>query len=211
MGLIRTPLPVRLHAEDSAQLCGGLTPGRWLVEPGCTPPEFHEPHPLPLAGAGSATAISLRSARAIGLNLAPALVARMAALGCRLPELTGIALHELLTNAIVHGNLSVVSGPAAAWGDFIKRQAAIESALENPARAARIVTIMVAWNDDEAVAAITDEGTGYNPDCARGPCGGAGRGLAIARAAGELTIHHGGRQAVLRIPLASPSPSGAAA
>jgi hypothetical protein len=212
MGLIRTPLPVSLPAEDPALLCGGLAPGHWLVEPGSTPPEFHQPpHLLPATRPGSATAISLRSTHAIALNLGPALTARLAALGCALPEIAGLALHELLTNAIVHGNLGVVSGPAAAWSDFVIRQAAIEAALDDPARAARLVTVMFAWNAQEAVVAIADEGAGYDPDCTPGPCGGAGRGLAIARAAGELTIRQGGRQAVLRIPLAPLPPSGAAA
>jgi hypothetical protein len=178
--------------------------GRWLVEEGCRPPPEHRParlltnRLLTNLEIPCAMAITLRTATLLPLDLGPALIACVRS-GCDdLPPLAELALHEILVNAAVHGNLEVSSGPASAWRDLSLRHQLIAAALDDPARAARLVTVALGWDTDHAVAAIIDQGRGYEPSAigSMQPDGtrrAAGRGLKIARAAAQVDVLLGGR------------------
>ena len=82
-----------------------------MIEAGHQPPPSHDPERLPLGeGLIGGLALSLSSATLIGLSLGPALVDRLSALGLRLGPMAGLALHELIVNAVIHGNLRVQAG-----------------------------------------------------------------------------------------------------
>jgi CheY-like chemotaxis protein len=74
----------------------------------------------------------------------------------------GIALHEALVNAIVHGNLEITSesredGPGAAYARLIDERRGVE-----PYRG-RKVHVRALVSRDEARFVIRDEGPGYDP------------------------------------------------
>ena len=114
-----------------------------------------------------------------------------------------MALHELIVNAIVHGNLAVASGRACQWQDIAGRQALIAASLADRSRADRVVTIAVGWRPNKVVAVVADEGAGYDTAANRMPTLAAGRGLQLARLAGRLNVRAGGRQTVITIKCAS--------
>ena len=185
-------------------LRASLRPGVWLIEQGLRPPPAHVPAVL-LEGAdvGDAFALSLGSAAVLTLELGDAVVACIAAAGCRLGELVGLAIHEILLNAAVHGNLEVNSGDALRWSDLAMRQCLIAASLGNATRAARAVSLAVGWRPDAAIVAIADEGAGYEtqPATTESARRGAGRGLLIARAAASrIDVVAGGTCTRLTFP-----------
>jgi hypothetical protein len=207
MRFVRAAFDADGEAADAVRLCEGLRPGRWLVEAGCRPPRAH--HPALLLGRRRAllggVAISLRSATLLGIDLGVALAGRLEADVCELGPIVGLALHELLLNAAIHGNLEVASGRAAKWHDLATRSAAIAMALDDPSRAARLVTVAIGWSAEAVATLVADEGKGYTPsppnartDDSRPRA--AGRGLLIAGAAGRLRVLRNGRCARLTIP-----------
>ena len=170
-----------------------------MIEAGSHPPTSHRPGRL-LGGhrdrCGVAT--SLRTATLLRLDLGPALVDWLAAAGYAVGPLAGLALHEILVNAAVHGNLGVQSGPSTAWSDLTARQGLIEAALEDPLRAERLVTVALGWDAGQVAAVVADEGAGYRaeagslapPDRRRA----AGNGLRTAHAASRVTGARNGRR-----------------
>jgi hypothetical protein len=190
---------------DAATLCARMSPGRWTVEAGITPPPAHRP-PLLLGKDASrvSMAVSLSTTTALRWQLGASLIDRIAADGCAVGPLAGLALHEVLLNAAIHGNLAVGSGPSSAWSDLADRAAMIAVALDDPRLAARIVTVAVAWGQDGAVAVVADEGdcpwTPSTADAGAEGRRGAGRGLMIARAAARVEILCDGRRTRLAFP-----------
>jgi hypothetical protein len=177
-----------------AALCARLAPACWSIEPGIQPPPYHHPSLLPLGdGLIGGLALSLCSATAIGLSPGPALVDRLTELGASPGPLAGLALHELIANAVIHGNLQVGSGRSELWRDLSDRQHAIAAALADPSRAARVVTIAIGWRSSEMVAVIADEGGGYDPIAVPAATRGSGRGLRLAGTAGRVIVSCGGR------------------
>jgi hypothetical protein len=193
------------HADPNPMaLCAQLAPGWWAIEAGRNPPPSHDPAQLPLGeNLTGAIALSLSSASAIDLSLGPALVDRLTALGAAPGPLAGLALHELIVNAIIHGNLRVASGRSRQWQDLAERQALIAASLADPSCAGRIVTIAVGWRPGEAVAVIADEGDGYEAATSLTPGFASGRGLRLARMAGQVDVLNGGRQTVITLKCAS--------
>ncbi len=188
-------------------LGGRLQPGRWTIEgargvtPG-RPPIAHRPGSLLGSGScGSGLAISLRTSTLLRLDIGVAVVAWLGAAGHAVAPLAGVALHEILVNAAVHGNLGVPSGPSASWSDLDIRDAAIAAALEDPHLAGRFVTVALRWGGGEVVAIIADEGAGYRRAMAvparRAPLRAAGNGLRIAREAGRVAVARNGRRTTL--------------
>jgi len=198
MNFTRETLPEdSLHSEATA-LCARLTPGRWMIEPGLQPPSTHDPERLPLGdGLTCGLAVSLSSTTLLSLSLGPALVDRLTELGPSLGPLAGLALHELIVNAVIHGNLQVESGGSGEWEDLAKRQAALVNALADRSRARRMVTIAAFWSPSEAVVAITDEGEGYDVTALQTVRQGCGRGLRLARIVGRVDVMNGGRQTAI--------------
>ncbi len=191
-----------------------LTPGLWLVEIGCATPPSHGPNQL-LAdfAAESAMAVSLRTDAILQCNAGPALVLRLAQYGCHLGDMAALALHEVLLNAAIHGNLRVASQLAAVWQDRDAQIHHIETALADPSLAARAVTVALGWNEFELCAAVMDCGDGYRAGAPDGALPGAprqasGRGLMIVRAAAHMEVRHGGRCARLIFPCVTTSGAG---
>ena len=189
-----------LRAEPGGRLEPGswIDPGVWAVENGCTPPATHDPARL-LGGFAAVTgmAVSLRTDTMLACQAGTALAEKLDRCGFALGCLAGLALHEIIINAAIHGNLQVASRPAVGWRErqaFISR---IEAELANPGRAARAVTVALGWHEAKLCAAIVDEGVGYDVrSSAPAPPGGkleaAGRGIAIARAAACVEVLDGG-------------------
>lgn len=180
-----------------------LRPGRWSVEAGLCPPGFHKPEILLAApegadAGGSGLALSLSSGGVLKINAAQALLGHAAAAGCHVGPRVMLALHELMLNAAIHGNLGVSSGPSACWPDLSARNGMIKAALADPTAAARAVTVALFWTRTTMRLAIADEGEGYPaeaipPPPRPGKHRAAGNGLRIARAAGEVSVTVGGR------------------
>jgi hypothetical protein len=200
MNFTRETLAEESLGSDPAALCGRLTPGCWMIEAGHQPPPSHDPERLSLGeGMIGGLAVSLSSATLISLSLGPALVDRLTMLGPSLGPLAGLALHELIVNAVIHGNLQVESGGSGDWGDLTKRQAALATALADPSRARRMVTIAVYWRASEVMVTIADEGEGYDVTALQTVRRGSGRGLRLARMVGRVDVGSGGRQTVITI------------
>ena len=197
MKFARRRLPRDASGLDVVALCTLLTSGCWTIEVGCHPPAWHDPARLPLGDdLAGATALSLRSATAIGLGLGPALIDRLLVLGHAAGPVAGLALHELIINAVTHGNLEVACGGADSWDKLMQRQHAIDESLTDPEHARRAVTIALGWGSGLAVAVVADQGNGYDADAiATRP----GLGLRLAGMAGRLDVMRGGRQSALAL------------
>lgn len=110
------------------------------------------------------------------------------------------AVHELVANALVHGNLEVPS-PRHGMDGFDAYCNALDRALADPARRRRRVEISAAMIGDTLEVAIRDQGPGYQfcriiePGEEPEP---RQHGLAIAAAVAELTVEDGGRCVIAR-------------
>ena len=189
-------------ASAGESLCSGLRSQVWLVEAGHAPPPAHSPERL-LAGrhCEAAAAISLSTATLLESDLGQALAAWLQSCGCAVGPLAALAVHELLLNAAVHGNLEIGSGPSVNWHDLSARQSMISAALQDSTLSARVLTVVAGWNARAAVVVIADQGPGYGeiapePATVSGRRS-AGRGLRIARQAGDMDVRDGGRCAAL--------------
>ena len=209
MNFTRETLPDDWPSSDPEALCARLAPGRWMIENGHQPPPSHDPERFSFGeGLIGGLALSLSSPTVMGLSLGPALVDRLSILGLPLAPMAGLALHELIVNAVVHGNLGVKAGRSGVWADLAKRQATLADALADPSRSTRMVTVAAYWRAGEVVVAIADEGEGYDVSAPRVAKPGSGRGLRLARMVGRVDVLAGGRLSV--ITMAMPSKEGAA-
>ena len=192
-----TTLPPDWAEHPAETLAALLHPGHWLLEAGCRPPAAHGRTAAPSLARAAGMAVSLRTATLLPLMLGSLLIDRVHEEGCPVGPLAGLALHEIITNAAIHGNLAVPTGQALQWDDLVARQERIEGALNDPVYAGRLVTIVLAWNAQGLRASVLDEGGGYmtaRPGAAEpGPLRAAGRGLIIAREAARVTVSQGGR------------------
>jgi anti-sigma regulatory factor (Ser/Thr protein kinase) len=112
-----------------------------------------------------------------------------------------LAAHEAVTNAIVHGNLGIESGPSDDPASFSRFFAEVQTRLSQPAIARRRVAITASWDGRGIELSVADEGKGYDT-------GGfvstrvnakSGRGLNIMRElATALDVSDGGRCLTLR-------------
>lgn len=116
------------------------------------------------------------------------------------------ALHEALTNAVIHGNLGISSELKERGDDTFLQTMAARCA--DPAFAGRIVDVQVSHDDEFARWTITDEGEGFDADAVmhrldrQGPdaamC--SGRGLMLIRAfTDEMRYEDRGRRLILGI------------
>jgi len=124
-----------------------------------------------------------------------------------------MALHEALTNAIVHGNLGISSDLREQPGDAFVRALAERSV--DPELAAREVRIKFQFDGERCDIRIRDEGDGFDwikrfseldaqdPD-APPSLANSGRGLIIMRAFTDgVRYEHEGREVVLTLRVAS--------
>jgi anti-sigma regulatory factor (Ser/Thr protein kinase) len=122
-----------------------------------------------------------------------------------------IALHEALTNAIVHGNLGISSELKEQPGDAFARALAERSA--DPVLSARQVAVRFSYDGRECRISIRDQGAGFDveswlathsevadDDVTDLRC--SGRGIIMMRAlVDEVSWHLGGREVVLTMRL----------
>jgi anti-sigma regulatory factor (Ser/Thr protein kinase) len=158
-----------------------------------------------------------KPAEALALSVTTATAARHAvarlfkdALARALPpsipaeDVAEFCITELVTNAIIHGNLAIGNGgyaDAQGLGDFA---AEVDARLENAAFAARRLTICATWDSGRLCVAVTDEGDGFElPDHPQEMSSdqGTGRGLGLIRSLGvTLRSEDKGRRICLIFP-----------
>lgn len=152
--------------------------------------------------------LSVTSATAFAVPLAKAFcawVARWHAIPAdRLIDME-TALHEAVSNALLHGNLEISSTDLEAIEDADAYAAALKAPLADPRLAARRIDLEADPADDGLTVYVTDEGAGYAPNA--GVPGGphlewSGRGLGIMRAhAHRVRLLDGGRTTALTFDL----------
>lgn len=90
-------------------------------------------------------------------------LARDIALCCPEPEKAVIALHELLMNAVEHGNLNITYGEKKLLVVAEKWQSEIKERLKKEEYKNRFATVTCEMVDDKMIITIKDEGKGFNP------------------------------------------------
>ncbi len=117
------------------------------------------------------------------------------------------AIHELVANALVHGNLQVAS-PKTGMEGFDTYCQSLDMALSDPKRSSRRIEISASCIDDMLEVAVRDQGPGYEfcriidtSDDAQP----RQHGLAIISEIGRLTVEDGGRCSILRFSSAPPA------
>lgn len=213
IGLAGMPLVGIGDPAGAVVLLGGITadilasalrqPHRAFVEfggPADGLPERLLPRP-----AAEGFCLSVRTATAFGIESARLVCEALCQRGA-LPEAmrfpVEIALHEVVANAILHGNLGIESALKANPEQYESFCEQLQARLADPDRRERWIDIRAAWNDRHLEIAVADEGQGYavgsTPRSADHD-GSFGRGLGIVRdAAAEITVSDGGRRTVLR-------------
>jgi hypothetical protein len=200
MKLTRTTFVLDASTDDAAAVCDQLAPSAWIVEAGYCPAPAHDPDCVPIWHELSAgVALSVCSNTALRLPLGLALIDWFSKKGYVLSPLASLALHELIVNAAIHGNLGVSSKNLNIWQDLSDREAVIADSRRDPLLCNRLVTVALGWTDDCLVVIISDEGDGYQTEDSATPNRGSGRGLRIARAAGDVQVRCSGRQTVLTL------------
>ncbi len=159
---------------------------------------------LDAAARGVELHLSLTTATAFSLDVA-ALVAQALAERCppaeaRLHEIE-VTLHEALTNAVIHGNLGLTSGPSDDPGAFSAFYDEVRRRLADPVRSARRIVVEAAWDGGFLELSVADQGDGYeSPAAVSAPISAkSGRGLQIMRElASSIAVGEGGRRLTLR-------------
>nr|WP_246513083.1 ATP-binding protein [Azospirillum picis] len=147
----------------------------------------------------------------LGARLLTALTARCPLAGERRGDVE-LALHEAISNALVHGNLGVSGMKELSAAELDRFSRDLETRLADPVLAARRIAIAVrleVGGDGQRAASvdIADEGAGFAPDRGhhhdpRPGSGASGRGLdLIGSIADGLEIADGGRRIRLRFHL----------
>lgn len=116
------------------------------------------------------------------------------------------AVHEMMANALVHGNLEVAS-PKPGMDGFDTYCKALDHALADPALQRRRVEISALCAKGLLEIAVLDHGSGYDVrNVTRMEVEAAPRqhGLAIVSATARLRIEDGGRCAILSMDVAAP-------
>lgn len=122
------------------------------------------------------------------------------------------ALHEAVSNALLHGNLELESMKGLSLGDLNRFSDEFASRLKDPVLAARRVEVLIRTAGSTAMVEVSDEGSGFNPRPRQAGCGtscgatgptplpqsahgASGRGLdLIAGIATTLELLDGGRR-----------------
>ncbi|WP_247870868.1 ATP-binding protein [Azospirillum sp. TSO5] len=212
-----------------AVLLTGSDPGRnadelWLppVAAWIEPPDGSDAAglvPLLTEAAGNDLYLNLTTATAhdlqLGGRLLAALNARHRLDGDRRDDLE-LALHEAVSNALVHGNLGVSGMKELSAQELERFSRDLGDRLADPTLAARRIVIALRIDPAEdgpaqdgraqdgralATVEVTDEGEGFTPG-PRTSSGASGRGLdLIGNIAEELEIANGGRSIRLRFRL----------
>ena len=211
MRFVRATFDPRLTVSTIAPRSGQSRARIWSVEAGLCPPRAHSPRVLLADGdIDGALVYSVSSSTALRTEFAALFTQNLAAEGCDISAFAQLALHEVIYNSVVHGNLCVSSGPSKVWGDLASRQQNISAALADAAKANRPVTVAAGWNVRHLTIIVADQGDGYvipppEPRQVETSPRGAGRGLIIARAAAELSVSRHGRNTHLKFERCNPA------
>lgn len=141
----------------------------------------------------------------LGGRLLAALSARHPLEGDRRDDLE-LALHEAVSNALVHGNLGVAGMKELSAQELERFSRDLGDRLADPLLAGRRIVVTLRIDPAEngrplATVEITDEGAGFTPG-PRASSGASGRGLElIGSIADGLAIEDGGRRIRLRFRL----------
>ncbi|CAO3351623.1 ATP-binding protein [Azospirillum palustre] len=141
----------------------------------------------------------------LGGRLLAALSARHPLEGDRRDDVE-LALHEAVSNALVHGNLGVAGMKELSAQELERFSRDLGDRLADPVLASRriVVTLRIDPAEDGrwlATVEITDEGAGFTPG-PRASSGASGRGLdLIGNIADGLVIEDGGRRIRMRFRL----------
>lgn len=148
--------------------------------------------------------INLTTATANELHLAgrvlTALAARHPLADERRDDLE-LALHEAISNALVHGNLQIDGMKELSAGELERFSRDLVERLADPALAHRRVEVAVLLEAGAIVVEVADEGDGF-VRCPQVVNGASGRGLdLIATIAESVELRDGGRRIRMRFPL----------
>ena len=130
-----------------------------------------------------------------------AIAARRTLIGAQRDDME-LALHEAISNAVVHGNLQVEGMKGLSVAALERFSHDLAERMANPAYSNRRVEVAVWLDDDDAVTVeVADEGSGFaRPEHI--DYGASGRGLdLIAAIAEEIQLLDGGRRIRMRFPL----------
>ncbi|MDO8605673.1 MAG: ATP-binding protein [Phaeospirillum sp.] len=196
----------RCFGVDSIKACliGPFIGGCEVDETGWIGPGRRFLHHLQAGGMG----LSVSTGTAYQYDLA---LTFTTALCRRYPELAHMAedidrsVHELVANALVHGNLGV-SSPKPGMEGFDAYCRALDAALADPERLGRRVEISATRDDVAVEIAVLDHGAGYDiAETTRiAPPSPREHGLAIITAVADLQVEDGGRCAILRFAIVPP-------
>lgn len=210
VGWTTEPRPCRIVLSrcfgiDSIQAC--LVPPRIggceVGEAGWTVPGPRFLRHVGAGGLGLSVGTGTAYQYELALTFSRALCRRFPEIDARASEIDR-AIHELVANALVHGNLGVRS-PAAGMEGFDAYCKALDAALAVPANLERRIEISALKVGDWIEIVITDQGAGFDPvTSADLPVSPRQHGLSIASAVGVLSFEDGGCCAVLRIEAVLP-------
>ncbi len=112
-----------------------------------------------------------------------------------------LALHEAISNALVHGNLEVAGMKELSAAELERFSRDLVRQMANPALSQRRLEVAVTLEPSSMAVEVADEGSGFHPapmDCH----GASGRGLdLIATVAESVELHDGGRRIRMRFAL----------
>lgn len=151
--------------------------------------------------AGAACFVSLTSATAHEVPLsaaATAVLAKTSGLSSEALSDVEVALHEAVSNGLIHGNLQVSGMNALDVGALDTFSEVLADRLNRPEYARRRLEILCRLAERALTVEVIDEGPGYQPS-PRQPGGPSGRGLAmIATVADDYKVLDGGRRICMR-------------
>lgn len=112
-----------------------------------------------------------------------------------------LALHEAVSNALVHGNLGVGSMQELSMSALDEYSRLMERGLSDPGLTSRRVEVAGRFDDHGFSVEVTDEGAGYDASNVKNQ-GACGRGLElIAAVAQSCDVLDGGRRLSMRFQL----------
>lgn len=112
-----------------------------------------------------------------------------------------LALHEAISNAVVHGNLQVEGMKGLSMESLDRFSADLAERMLDPAFAGRRVEVSARFGDDGLTFEVADEGNGFTWN-RRDGIDASGRGLELITAiVAEATLLEGGRRIRMRFAL----------
>ncbi len=112
------------------------------------------------------------------------------------------AVHEALTNALLHGCLEVDGFSRSSADSLLEQSARIAARADDPAYATRRIRLSVVPADGGHIVVVGDDGPGFDPDAIGN---GAGRGITIlTRLADAVAYSTVGN--VVRLTFRTPAP-----